>query len=193
MALRLIAVNFPLAEGSATPVYLLHDDVTSNNFEPIVPYDPSSGLAISITGGGLKVDASGVTLSTQAAGSYGTLQANGLQSANGSGSLDLSTLSLRDVLLFLNVAAASGSAGTLKVVVQSQDPASSNWADVANFADVSWDGTSILTANQVAVTQPLTLSLGPSASSVSLTGMLIRVRWEITGGTFTFSVGYAGK
>lgn len=193
MALRLIAVNFPLAEGSATPVYLLHDDVTSNNFEPIVPYDPVSGLPISITGGGLKVDASGVTLSTQAAGSYGTLQANGLQSANGSGSLDLSTLSLRDVLLFLNVAAASGSAGTLKVVVQSQDPASSNWADVANFADVSWDGTSVLSANQVAITGPLTLSLGPSASSVSLTGMLIRVRWEITGGTFTFSVGYAGK
>lgn len=109
----------------------------------------------------------------------GTLLASALQSANGNTQADsLGVANYRDLHLFLNITAVTGSSPTLDIYAQALDPVSLNWADTQLlYSGISATGTHYANPG----------SLGLSTD--------FAIRWELGGTTpnFTFSVGYVLK
>lgn len=106
-----------------------------------------------------------------------TLLASAARTTSGS-SAELDTSDFREVVVYLNVTAASGTTPTLDLKAQSLDPVSGVWMDVPSGG---------LTQKTAAGTELKVVSSG--------LGARLRISYTIAGTTpsFTFSIGAAGK
>lgn len=129
--------------------------------------DPASGVPIAGN-----TDATLVPSGTRTAA---TGQGDAVVNANGSGGV-----------FYINVSTVSGTAPTLGVTIQGQDPVSGQWVNIGSTANITAAGLTVL-------------SIHPSltaAANVAIATMLprtLRAIWAIGGTTpsFTFSVGAA--
>ena len=112
--------------------------------------------------------------------SSGALLASAARTADGNTqSSSLGVANFRDMHLYLDVTAVTGTDPTLKIWAQTKDPVSGNWVD----SQVLWSGINSATTQY---TQIAGLGLATDFA----------IRWELGGTntpTFTFSVGYAVK
>lgn len=112
--------------------------------------------------------------------STGTLLASAARTSNGNTQASsLGVANFRDMHLFLNISAVSGTLPTLTITSQALDPVSSNWADT----NVLWDSLN---------------STGTSYVNIAGLGLAsdFALKWVIGGSatpTFTFSIGYVVK
>jgi len=110
---------------------------------------------------------------------FGTILASSTQTTDGNTqSASLGVANYRDMHLFLDVTAVSGTTPTLDIIAQAYDPESGNWADTSAI----WsgiNGTGTMYAN------PGGLGLASDFA----------VRWVLGGSSpsFTFSIGYVLK
>lgn len=104
----------------------------------------------------------------------GTLLASTTTSVAGNTQSDpLGVANYRDLHLFLDVTSATG---TLDIYAQALDPVTLNWADTQLlYSGIAATGTYYANPGSLGLATDLAL------------------RWEITGGPFTFSIGYALK
>ena len=111
--------------------------------------------------------------------STGTILASAARTASGNTqSTSLGVANFRDMHLFLDITAVSGTSPTLEIVSQAKDPVSGNWAGVNTI----WSG---LNSAQTAYANIAGLGLASDFA----------ISWVIGGTTpsFTFSLGYVVK
>ena len=112
--------------------------------------------------------------------STGTLLASAARTADGNTQASsLGVANFRDMHMFLNISAVSGTAPTLDIISQAKDPVSGNWADINTL----WSGLT---------------TAGTYYANIAGLGLAsdFAIRWVIGGSatpTFTFSVGYVVK
>lgn len=105
----------------------------------------------------------------------GTIAASALRAVDGNSQADaIGVANYRDLHLFLDVTATA--AGTLDVYAQALDPVSLNWADTQLlYSGIATTGTFYANPGSLGLATDLAL------------------RWVITGGSLTFSIGYVLK
>ena len=111
--------------------------------------------------------------------STGTILASAARTASGNTqSTSLGVANFRDMHLFLDITAVSGTSPTLEIVSQAKDPVSGNWAGVNTI----WSG---LNSAQTAYANIAGLGLASDFA----------ISWVVGGTTpsFTFSLGYVVK
>ncbi|HZU13900.1 MAG TPA: hypothetical protein VFB58_13745 [Chloroflexota bacterium] len=140
---------------------------------PVSLYGPDGVTTIGQWNGGLFIYRNPVTATLQASAAQ---TAGGSSAAYGCGNLD-------ELLLFLNVTAASGTTPQLNVFVDTSDDGGTTWYQLAQLGPAN-----ITAAGQYT----LALGLGSTAGPF---GNTIRIRWTVAGTTpsFTFAVKAVGK
>lgn len=118
----------------------------------------------------------------------GTLYASNTVTANGNtGNTGIPVANFHQFTLLFNLTAVSGTNPQMNLLIQAQDPLSSNWYPVN--AQIS-----PITAN-TPLNTPIPITLGFGTVNAVDFGIQLRVSWTLNGTTpsFTFSISYIGR